>query len=63
MVLSGGIGLHGLPLVVVIFMTTGALTVSLFLFLDFLPLLAIDRISAADKVVGAGLEHTSQSTE
>ena len=35
----------------------------LLLFLDFLPLLAVDGISAADEVVGAGLDHTSQSPE
>ena len=44
-------------------MTTGALTKSLFLFLDLLPLLPVDGISAADEVVGAGLDHTSQSPE
>ncbi len=33
----------------------------LFLFLDFLPLLAVDGISAADMLVGAGLDHASQS--
>ena len=35
----------------------------LLLFLDFLPLLPVDGISAANEVVSAGLEHTNQSTE
>ena len=39
------------------------MTKSLFLFLDLLPLFPVDGISAADEVVGAGLDHTSQSTE
>ena len=51
--------LHGLPLAVVIFITAGALTESLLLFLDFLPLLAVDGISAADMLVGTGLDHAS----
>ena len=62
-VLSGGICLHGLPRIVVIFMTTGTLTVSLFLFLDFLPLLTVNGIPAADMLVGAVLDHTGKSTE
>ena len=35
----------------------------LLLFLDFLPLLAVNGISASDEVVGAGLDHASQSPE
>lgn len=62
-VLSGGIGLHGLPLVAVIFLTAGALTQSLLLCFDFLPLLPVNGISAADEAVGAGLDHASQSPE
>ena len=63
MVLSGGAGLHALIFVVVIFLTAGALTECLFLFLDFLPLLSVDGISAADMLFGAGLDHPSQSPE
>ena len=55
--------LHGLPFTVVIFITTGTLTVGLLLFLDFLPLLPVDGISAADEVVGTVLDHASQSPE
>ena len=44
-------------------MTTGALTKSLLLFFNFLPLLPVDGVSTADEVVGAGLDHASQSTE
>ena len=47
----------GLPLVVVIIITAGALTEGLFLFLNLLPLLAVDGMSAADEVVSAGLDH------
>ena len=35
----------------------------LLLFPDFLPLLAVNGISASDEVVGAGLDHTSQSPD
>ena len=63
MVLSGGNGLHGLLFVIVVIVTTGALTESLFLFLDFLPLLAVNGISTADEVVGTGLDHACQSPE
>ena len=35
----------------------------LLLFLDFLPLLAVNGISASDEVVGADLDHASQPTE
>ena len=35
----------------------------LLLFLDFLPLLPVDGISAADEVVGTVLDHASQSPE
>ena len=49
--------LHGLIFIEVVFMTTGALTKSLLLFLDFLPLLPVDGISAADMMIGAGLDH------
>ena len=35
----------------------------LLLFLDFLPLLAVEGISTADMMIGAGLDHTSQSLE
>ena len=59
MVLSGGIGLHGLLLVVVVIVTTGALTECLFLFLDFLPLLPVDKVPVADLLVGTGLVHVS----
>ena len=62
-VLPGGIWLHGLFLVIVVFMPAGALTVSLFLFLDFLPLPAVNRIPTADMLVGAVLDHTSQTSE
>ena len=51
--------LHGLPLAVVIFLTTGELTKGLLLFLDFLSLLAVDKIPAADLLVGTGLVHVS----
>ena len=51
--------LHGLPLTVVVIVTTGTLTVSLFLFLVSLPLLPVDGISAADDIVGAGLDRKS----
>ena len=44
---------------VVIFMTVGALAKSLLLFLDLLPLLPVDGISAADDIVGAGLDRKS----
>ena len=55
--------LHGLPFAIVIFLTAGTLTVSLLLFLDFLPLLPVDGISAADMLIGTGLDHASQSPE
>ena len=55
--------LHGLPLAVVVIITTGALTEGLLLFLDFLPLFPVDGISAADMLLGAGLDHASQSSE
>ena len=35
----------------------------LLLFLNLLPLLPVNGISASDEVVGAGLDHTSQSPE
>ena len=35
----------------------------LLLFLDFLPLLAVDGISETDEIVGAGLDDASQSPE
>ena len=63
MVLSGGDGLHGLFLVVVVFITTGSLTKGLLLFLDFLPLFPVDGIPAADMLIGAGLDYASQSSE
>ena len=44
-------------------MTAGALTKSMFLFFNLLPLLAVNGISATDKVVRAGLEHACQSPE
>jgi len=44
-------------------MTAGTLTKSLLLFLDFLPLFPVDGISAADEIVGDGLDHASQSPE
>ena len=59
MVLSGGIGLHGLLLAVVVIVTTGALTECLFLFLDFLALLPVDKVPVADLLVGTGLVHVS----
>ena len=59
MVLSGGIGLHGLLLAVVVIVTTGALTECLFLFLDFLALFAVNGISAADMLVGTALDLAS----
>ena len=40
-------------------MTVGALAKSLLLFLDLLPLLPVDGISAADDIVGAGLDRKS----
>ena len=55
--------LHALLLVVVVFITTGAVTKGLLLFLDFLPLLPVDGISAADMLIGAVLDHASQTTE
>ena len=61
--LSGGSGLHGLHFVVVIIVTAGALTEGLLLFFDFLPLLAVNGISAADILISIGLDHASQSTE
>ena len=50
---------HGLLIVAVICMTTGSLTVGLLLFRDLLPLLPVDGISAADDIVGAGLDRKS----
>jgi len=44
-------------------MTTGALTASLFLFFDLLPLFPLNGISAADMLIGAVLDHASQSPE
>ena len=35
----------------------------LLLFLNLLPLLAVDGISTADMMIGAGLDHASQSLE
>ena len=35
----------------------------LLLVLDFLPLLAVNGISASDEVVGAGLDHASESSK
>ena len=35
----------------------------LLLFLNLLPLFPVDGISAADEVIGAGLDHSSQSPE
>lgn len=55
--------LYGLPLAVVVFVTIGALTMSLFLFLNSLPLLPVNGIASADMLVSAGLDHTSQSPE
>ena len=51
--------LHGLPLTVVIFLTTGTLAVGLLLFLGFLPLLPVDKVPVADLLVGTGLVHVS----
>ena len=55
--------LHSLFLVVVVIATTGTLAKSLLLFLDFLPLLAVDGISAADMLIGTSLNHACQSPE
>ena len=55
--------LHSLFHVIVVILTIGTLTVGLFLFLDFLPLFAVDGISAVDMMICAVLDHTSQSPE
>lgn len=61
--LSGGNGLHSQFHVIVVILTIGALTVGLFLFLDFLSLLAVNGISATNMLVCAGLDHARQSPE
>ena len=55
--------LHSQFHVIAVILTIGTLTMRLFLFLDFLPLLAVNGISAADMLVGTGLDHTSQAPE
>ena len=50
---------HGLPLTVVVIVATGSLPVGLLLFLDFLPLLPVDKVPVADLLVGTGLVHVS----
>ena len=55
--------LHGLPRIVVVFITTGTLTVGLFLFFNLLSLLAVDEVPAANLLVGVGLDQACQSPE
>ena len=53
--------LHGLSLVVVMFITSGSLTVGLLLFLNLLPQFSVNGISAVDMLIGAALDHAGQS--
>lgn len=55
--------LHSQFHIIAVILTIGTLTMRLFLFLDFLPLLAVNGISAVDMPVGTGLDQASQSPE
>ena len=55
--------LHSQFHVIAVILTIGTLTVSLLLFLNLLPLFAVNGISAVDMPVGTGLDQASQSPE
>ena len=55
--------LHSQFHVIAVILTIGTLTVSLLLFLNLLPLFAVNGISAVDMMIGTGLYHAGQSPE